>query len=219
MPWIIGFLGDVRGFYPTGYPEWIFPSKFSDLPTLHFAGSYLFEEVYESYISWGFKGVGGGFRYFGTLDSLFSDYGAFIGGRIGYISVGIYYTVVKIGGYMENDLGGVLSSGRRTKTFDVWISGGYLYTPFLAFEGSIKGNYAGLMVSSLARPGIYTRNSVSVYLEFENMRIGGIYINFGNTFGMFITYYPFFGRLSFSFLYHEALGENFTFDNFILIPR
>ncbi|MEO0139149.1 MAG: hypothetical protein ABIL16_06475 [candidate division WOR-3 bacterium] len=219
MPWIITFIGDIRGFYPSGNPEYVFPSKFSDVLTFKGGGSRVFGELYEGFLGWGYMGVGGGFRFFGTLDGVFRDNSIYVGGKYKGFGISAIYGWVSIGDYYENALGAMLSAGNRGEVLDVWISAGYLYTPIIAFEGYFKGNFATLFINSFARPGIYEVFTVGVILDFGDIDVGGVYRNLGNTFGITVSHNIPLGFMNISVLNHEDLGEVISFQNAFVFPR
>jgi hypothetical protein len=59
MIFLFGFLGDVRGFY---FPQvdYLFPSRFSDAPSLKIFGSSVFGELYEGLVGMELYGCGFG---------------------------------------------------------------------------------------------------------------------------------------------------------------
>ncbi len=182
-------------------------------------GSNLFGEVYEGYFGWGYRGAGGGVKYFGTMDSVFSEYGVFVGGRLKGLGVGLNYTSISIGSYRESFPGGMVSFGKREKLLDVWVSFGYISSPIVAFEGNIKSGSTTFTVSAVSRPGMYIHTNFKVILEFDAISVGGIYSPSGNSFGIMVLYNYGFSRLYMSAISHQDLGEVFGSGSVIIIPQ
>jgi len=218
MIFLFGFLGDVRGFY---FPQvdYLFPSRFSDAPSLKIFGSSIFGELYEGLVGWSYMGAGLGFRYFGSRDGLFSDNSIYAGGRFRNFGISVIYGWVKIEDHFESTLGGMLSSSSRGKIFEISISAGYIYTPIISFEGAIKGDFATLFVGANARPGIYELLNLGIILDFGDITLGGIYRNAGNSFGVMVYYNSFWGPFTFSALSHADLGEIISLSSSFIFPR
>jgi len=218
MIFLWGFLGDVRGFY-FPQPDYLFPSRFSDAPSLKIFGSLVFGELYEGLVGLGYMGAGMGFRYFGSKDGMFSDNSLYAGGRLKNFGISATYCWVKIEDHFESTLGGIVSSSLRGKTFDISVSGGYIYTPILSFEGAIKGEFTTLFLGAHARPAIYEIFKVGILLDFGDIILGGIYRNVGNSFGIMVYYGSSFGPLTFSALSHADLGEIASLGSTLIFPR
>ncbi len=215
---ILGFLGDVRGSY---FPQtdYLFPSKFSDAPTIKIYGSFLFGELYEGLIGWGYMGTGLGLRYFGSKEGTFSDNTLYVGRKFKNFGISVAYAWARIGDYTENTLGGTLSSSVRGKTFEISASFGYIYTPLLSFEGIIRDDFGTFFLVSQSRPGIYEIFNVGILLDFGDIALGGIYRSAGNSFGVIVYYNSSGGPLNFSTLSHSDLGETISFSSALIFPR
>ncbi len=217
MPWaLITFVSDLRGTYPLGGDNLLFPVRVSDLPSFRFGGGRMFYSVNEAFLSFSLHSVSLGVRYYGTGDSLFSDYSGYAAVRFGKVGFSALYGYSSVGRLRSQHGGGILSFEGWSTPLILRVSAGYVITPLLAAEVEVRREGAGLRAVAVSRPGIYVDLSLFSYVRMDKVSIGGMYRTSGNTFGIFLTY--FYGGNAFSLLFstHESLGESVFSDNLLV---
>jgi len=213
---LIAFVSDLRGTYPLGGDNLLFAVKVSDLPTLRFGGGRMFGEVVESHISFSMHSVALGFRYYGTLDSLFNDYVGYLALRLWNLGLSAGYGRYGVGSEAWSYAGLLVSAEGRVEGLSLRLSGGYLETPLMAMEMELRRDDAGVKVVATSRPAIYVDVALYPYLDFGSFVFGGMYRVSGNAFGLFLTYRHPLGLSSILFSSHEALGEGVLCDNLLM---
>lgn len=214
---MISFLADLRGAYPLGGDNLLFPVKCGDLPTLRFGGGRMFGMVSEGFLSFSLHSVALGLRYYGTGDSLFSDYSGYLAVRFGRVGVSASYGSNSVGSSRSTYGGAMVSFEGRASPVILRVSAGYVITPILAAEGDLRRADSGIRVVAVSRPGIYVDVAVLPYIHVGQISIGGLYRTSGNTFGLFLSYRHTLGLLSLLFSTHEALGEGVLSDNLLVL--
>ncbi len=218
MPWaLITFLSDLRGTYPFGGDNLLFPTKSGDRFVFRVGGGRMFHESYEAFASLSYRSVSVGARYYGTGDSLFSDYSLYVAVRYGGVGMSATLGSNFVGSYGTSYGGAVLSVERGSTPMILRVSAGYVATPLLAAEVEFRRRGAGVRLHTVSRPGIYTDLAFYPYVEMGDITVGGMYRTSGNTFGLFVTLPGGPGRFSLLLTTHEALGESAFSDNLIVL--
>lgn len=218
MPWaLISFLSDLRGTYPLGGDNLLFPTKIGDRFVLRLGGGRMFYQVGEAFVSLSYRSVSLGGRYYGTGDSLFSDYVGYVAVRYGAVGISAAYGADAVGSVRSSYGGVILSAERGTTPLILRVAAGYVITPLIAAEVEVRRRGAGFRLFAASRPGIYTDLTFYPYVEMGDITVGGMYRTSGNAFGLFITLPGGPGRFSLLISTHEALGESAFSDNLIVL--
>lgn len=176
----------------------------------------MFYAVNEAFMSFSLHSVSLGVRYYGTGDSLFSDYSGYAAVRLKKVGLSALYGYNSVGNLRSPHGGGVLSFEGWSTPLILRVSAGYVITPLLAAEVEMRREGAGVRAVAISRPGIYVDLSLFSYVKMDRISVGGMYRTSGNTFGIFLTYS--YGGNAFSLLFstHESLGESVFSDNLMV---
>ncbi len=216
MPWaVLSFISDLRGIYAFGEDNLTFAVKSSDLPYLRVGGGRIFGLVDEGFLSFSYRGVSVGLRYFGTGDSLYRDEGVYLAYRFRFVGFSALYGRNLIGSSTVEYGGGFLSLETFSGEVLLRAAVGYSITPLVAVECVYFGGGFDLTVLARARPQIYNDVILQVKVPVGDVRLGGTYRSSGNVFGIVLEYGHPFGRSSLILSTHESLGESVFTDHAI----